>query len=88
MHYLKLRQIGITKVEEELNKHNSKSCRIEKSKIQEIEGERSLVPLYKNVKFRKYKWYSFKKKRTEDNLINSIDKTYSKNHKIIIGDWV
>jgi hypothetical protein len=52
-----------------------------------IEGEE--VPLYKNVKFRKYKWYSFiNKKRTEDNLINSIDKTYSKNHKIIIGDWV
>jgi hypothetical protein len=29
----------------------------------------------------------FYKRRTEDKLINSIDKTYSKNHKIIIGDW-
>jgi hypothetical protein len=31
--HLKLKdEIGITKVEEELNKHNSKSCRIEKFK--------------------------------------------------------
>jgi hypothetical protein len=27
------------------------------------------------------------KKRTQDNLLNIIEKTYSKNHKIIIGDW-
>jgi hypothetical protein len=33
MHYLNKDEIGITKVEEELNKHNSKSCRIENSRI-------------------------------------------------------
>jgi hypothetical protein len=84
-------EIGITKIEEELNKHNSKSCNIEK--FQEyvdakIKANEVLVPLYKNVKFRKYKWYSFiNKKRTQDNLLNSIGKKYSKEHKIIIGDW-
>jgi hypothetical protein len=41
----------------------------EKLKANEI-----LVPLYKNVKFRKYKWYSFiNKKRTQENL-NIIEK--------------
>jgi hypothetical protein len=52
MHYLKLqRRIGITKVEEELNKHNSKSCRIEKFKNidAKLKANEVLVPLYKNV---------------------------------------
>jgi hypothetical protein len=50
-----------------------------------LKANEVLVP-YKNVKFRKYKWYSFINKKTEDNLINIDKKTYSKNHKIIIGD--
>jgi hypothetical protein len=83
--------IGITKIEKELNKCNSKSCRLDK--FQEyvdakLNANEVLVPLYKNVKFRKYKWYSFiNRKRAQDNLINKIGKTYSKEHKIIIGDW-
>jgi hypothetical protein len=50
MHYQNYKdEIGITKVEEELNKHNSKSCRIE---IQEyidakLKANEVLVPLYK-----------------------------------------
>lgn len=84
-------KIGITKIEEELNKYNSKSCIIEKFQeyiTAKLEANKKLVPLYKILKFRKYKWYSFiNKKRTEDNIVNTIANQYSKEHKIIIGDW-
>ena len=84
-------KIGITEIEQELNKYNSKSCSIEKFQeyiTAKLEANKKLVPLYKNLKFRKYKWYSFiNKKRTEDNIVNTIAKQYSKEHKIIIGDW-
>lgn len=47
-----------------------------------------LYKLYQNTKFRQYKWYAFiNKKRTEDNMLNKIEKTYTKNSIIIIGDW-
>ena len=84
-------KIGITEIEQELNKYNSKSCSIEKFQeyiTAKLEANKKLVPLYKNLKFRKYKWYSFiNKKRTEDNIVNKIANEYSKEHKIIIGDW-
>jgi hypothetical protein len=85
------KKIGITEIEETLNKYNSKSCIIEKFQeyiTAKLEANKKLVPLYKELKFRKYKWYSYiNKKRTEDNIINTIAKKYSKEHKIIIGDW-
>ena len=84
-------KIGITKIEEGLNKYNSKTCNIEnfqeyiKAKTQANE---KLVPLYQQLKFRQYKWYSYiNKKRTEDNMVNKIATKYSKDHIIIIGDW-
>ena len=47
-----------------------------------------LYKLYQNIKFRQYKWYSFiNKKRTEDNMLNKIEKTYTKENIVIIGDW-
>lgn len=84
-------KIGITKNEEELKQYNSKTCNIEK--FQEyinakIKANKILVPLYQELKFRQYKWYSYiNKKRTEDNMVNKIVKKYNKNHIIIIGDW-
>ena len=84
-------RIDISKIEEELNKYNSKTCNIEK--FQEyinakIKANEKLVPLYQEVKFRQYKWYSYiNKKRTEDNMVNKIATKYSKDHIIIIGDW-
>ena len=84
-------KIGITKIEEGLNKYNSKTCNIEnfqeyiKAKTQANE---KLVPLYQQLKFRQYKWYSYiNKKRTEDNMVKKIATKYSKDHIIIIGDW-
>ena len=84
-------KIGITEIEEGLNKYNSKSCNVDKFQeyiTEKIKANKTLVPLYQELKFRQYKWYSYvNKKRTEDNMINKIAKKYSKTHIIIIGDW-
>ena len=49
---------------------------------------RNFINYIKNKKFRQYKWYVYiNKKRIEDNMLNKIEKTYSKNSIIIIGDW-
>lgn len=53
-----------------------------------IEVNKILTAKYFDKRFRKFKWYSFiNKKRAEDNLLNSIENKYSRDHKIIIGDW-
>jgi hypothetical protein len=84
-------RIGITEIEEGLNKYNSKTCNIEKFQeyiIAKIKVNEKLVPLYQELKFRQYKWYGYiNKKRTEDNMVNKIVNKYSKDHIIIIGDW-
>ena len=81
---------GITKIEEGLNKYNSKTCNIEKFQeyiTEKIKANKTLVPLYQELKFRQYKWYAYiNKKRAEDNMVNKVVKKYSKDH-IIIGDW-
>jgi hypothetical protein len=84
-------KIGITEIEDDLNKYNSKTCNIEKFKdyiYAKLKANEKIIPLYQDFKFRKYKWYSYiNKKRTEDNMVNKIIKKFSKNHIIIIGDW-
>ena len=84
-------KIHITETEETLNKYNSKSCNVDKFKeyiAKKLEVNDIVVPLYQNIQFRKYKWYAFiNKKRSEDNMLNMIEKKYSKYHTIIIGDW-
>lgn len=81
----------ITKVEQILNTFNSKSCNLDKFKeyiAKKLEVNETVVPLYKDLHFRKYKWYAYiNKKRSEDNMLNMIEKKYSKDHTIIIGDW-
>ena len=84
-------KIGITEIEDDLNKYNSKTCNMEKFKDYinaKLKANEQIIPLYKDFKFRQYKWYSYiNKKRTEDNMVNKIIKKFSKNHIIIIGDW-
>ena len=84
-------KIHITETEETLNKYNSKSCNMDKFKeyiSKKLEVNNIVVPLYQNIQFRKYKWYAFiNKKRSEDNMLNMIEKKYSEDHTIIIGDW-
>jgi hypothetical protein len=81
----------ITEKENELSSYNSKSCNLDayKSFIEKkISINKDLYKLYQDKKFRQYKWYAFiNKKRTEDNMLNKIEKTYGKDSIIIIGDW-
>jgi hypothetical protein len=83
--------VGIKKLEQELVNFNSKSCIVEdfiKYIKKKLDVNEQVINKYMDIKFRKYKWYSFiNKKRTEDNLLNKIEKHYSKDHIIIIGDW-
>ena len=84
-------KIGITEIEQELNKYNSKSCNIDKFQeyiTAKLKANEKLVPLYQGEKFRRYKWYAYiNKKRTDDRMVNKIAKKFSKDHIIIIGDW-
>lgn len=83
--------LNITSKENELSSYNSKSCNIDCFNdfiTKKISTNEVLYKLYQNNKFRQYKWYAFiNKKRTEDNMLNKIEKTYTKDSIIIIGDW-
>jgi hypothetical protein len=84
-------KLGITALEEELTQYNSKTCQLEKFKeyvTKKLQINQEITPLYRDMKFRQYKWYAYiNKKRTEDNMVNKIVKEYSKDHIVIIGDW-
>jgi hypothetical protein len=84
-------ELEITSKENELSSYNSKSCNINKYRefiTNKINTNEVLYKLYQNNKFRQYRWYAFiNKKRTEDNMLNKIEKTYTKDSIIIIGDW-
>lgn len=84
-------ELNITSKENELSSYNSKSCNIinfNEFITRKISTNEVLYKLYQNNKFRQYKWYAFiNKKRTEDNMLNKIEKTYTKDSIIIIGDW-
>jgi hypothetical protein len=84
-------ELNITSIENELSSYNSKSCIINKYRefiTKKINTNEVLYKLYQNNKFRQYRWYAFiNKKRTEDNMLNKIEKTYTKDSIIIIGDW-
>jgi hypothetical protein len=84
-------ELNITSIENELSSYNSKSCNIASFNefiTKKINTNEVLYKLYQNNKFRQYRWYAFiNKKRTEDNMLNKIEKTYTKDSIIIIGDW-
>jgi hypothetical protein len=84
-------ELEITSKEKELLSYNSKSCNITNFNdfiTKKINTNEVLYKLYQNNKFRQYRWYAFiNKKRTEDNMLNKIEKTYTKDSIIIIGDW-
>lgn len=82
---------GITVLENFLSNFNSKSCNFEKftdyvSNKNNINN--ALLEAYKNMTFRKMRWYSYIMKQREiERLTNLIGKTYGKNCKLIMGDW-
>jgi hypothetical protein len=82
---------GISKIENELSKYNSKTCDFDKFKeyIKEKNmTNEQLFEAYEDEIFRKYKWYGYiNRKRTEANLVNDIKTHFNENIIIIIGDW-
>ena len=84
-------ELEISKTESKLSGYNSKTIYIDDFKLyikNKIEANKILTEKYFDKRFRQYKWYSFlNKKRAEDNLLNRIETIYSKEHKIVIGDW-
>lgn len=82
---------NINEYETLLSKYNLKTCNYNDFK-QSIIGRNkyydTLIELYKNKVFRKYKWYSYiNKKRAESKLTNMIKNKYGENINIIYGDW-
>jgi hypothetical protein len=82
---------GISKIENELSKYNSKTCNFDKFK--EYIKEKNMIneqlfEAYEDEIFRKYKWYGYiNRKRTEANLVNDIKTHFNENIIIILGDW-
>jgi len=85
------KELNIVEIENTLRNYNSKTINYTNFQMyikHKIIVNKILTEKYFDKRFRKFKWYSFiNKKRAEDNLLNSIENTYSKEHKIIIGDW-
>jgi hypothetical protein len=85
------KELNIIEIETTLSNYNSKTVNYNYFQMyikHKIEANKILTEKYFDKRFRKLKWYSFiNKKRAEDNLLNKIETTYSKDHKIIIGDW-
>jgi hypothetical protein len=82
---------NITKIESNLSVFSGKSCILDKFKSY-IQYKNMINDIlrsdYENTYFRKYKWYSYiNTKRSEDNLVNSIKKTYGDDITMIYGDW-
>lgn len=77
--------------EEELCKHNSKTCNLEKF-INYISNKNRLNNLlfeeYSKEIFRKYKYYGYlNRKRADRDLIRSIKRTFGKDTILLYGNW-
>jgi hemerythrin len=81
----------ICDIEKELCQFNSKSCyydNFSKYLLKKNECNKLLLQNYNDIKFRKYRWYSYMEKQKEmSSLVSSIKKKYGENSKLIMGDW-
>jgi hypothetical protein len=81
---------NIIQEETKLTSFNSKTCNYIKFKEyikEKTEVNSKLFAKYENMYFRKLKWFSYlNTKRSEDNLLDKIEKTYGKNPVIVMGD--
>lgn len=84
-------QKGISKIENELSEYNSKTCDLEKFKLfitKKLKINSKLETLYKDTKFRQYKFYSYiNKKRSESKLLHTLKKKFGEDTIVIMGDW-
>jgi len=83
-------KLGITKIENKLNDYNSKTCDVKKFKKyikKKNKINKKLFIKYEEKKFRKYKCYAYiNRKRSDDNMLNLIEKKFGKDIIIILGD--
>ena len=84
-------ELNITPIENELSSFNSKSCNLTNYNnfiTKKLSTNEILYKMYQDDNFRRYKWYSYiNKKRTEDRMLNKIEKVYGKDSIVVIGDW-
>jgi len=84
-------ELNITPIENELSSFNSKSCNLNNYNnfiTKKLSTNEILYKIYQDDNFRRYKWYSYiNKKRTEDRMLNKIEKVYGKDSIVVIGDW-
>jgi len=77
--------------EKELSNFNSKSTDYATFSLyveEKNKQNQTLLKDYKDLKFRKYKWYSYMEKQKEQsNLVSLIKKKYGSDCKLIMGDW-
>jgi len=82
---------GISKIENELSEYNSKTCDLEKFRLfitKKLKINSKLEMLYKDTKFRQYKFYSYiNRKRSESKLLHTIKKKFGEDTIVIMGDW-
>ncbi len=84
------KRLSIMEIEQELNDYNSRTCDLNKFKAymkKKNEINKKLFEKYKDPKFRQYRWYSYiNRKRSEDRMLNLIQKQFGKEINIIMGD--
>ena len=84
-------ELNITPIENELSSFNSKSCNLINYNnfiTKKLSTNEVLYKMYQDDNFRRYKWYSYiNKKRTDDRMLNKIEKVYGKDSIVVIGDW-
>ena len=84
-------ELKITPIENELSSFNSKSCDLTNYNnfiTKKLSTNEVLYKMYQDDNFRRYKWYSYiNKKRTDDRMLNKIEKVYGKDSIVVIGDW-
>ena len=82
---------NIIEIETELSGYNSKSCTYDIFKEyvkKKNEINIKLLKFYEHNFFRKLNWFGYiNTKRSEDNLVNTIEKVYGKDSIMIYGDW-
>jgi len=75
LHNLRIRK-GIYPIEEELSGYNSKTCNLDlfmRYMIKKIDVNNRLYPLYADLQFRQYRWYSYvNTQKSDDRLINKV----------------
>ena len=77
--------------EEKLSDLNGKtvdSIKFQKYIKEKTKINKKLLPLYADLKFRRYRWYSYlERRRAEDKMIHRVKKSFGNDVIVFYGDW-